>query len=96
MSSIFCILILVFFTSSALRRISGKIYIKFIMNPEAATENGDSASLNEILNCDVSDRVEIFRGAAEGKSFHIFQYLIFNSQSFSYIIQLLAKCFALF
>lgn len=35
------------------------------MNPEAATENGDSASLNEILNCDVSDRVEIFRGAAE-------------------------------
>lgn len=76
------------FTSSALGSNSTTAYIKFIMNPEAATENGDSASLNEILN---------FKGAAEGKSFHIFQYLKFLVFSgLSLFIQLLEKWFTLF
>lgn len=55
-------------TSSALRSNPAKAYIKFIMNPEAATENGDTSSLNEILN---------FKGTAEGTPFNIFQYLKF-------------------
>lgn len=55
------------FTSSALCSNPAKAYIKFIMNPEAATENGDSASLNEILN---------FKGAAEGNP-HL-KFLVFS------------------